>query len=313
MKLALAVHGGAWAIPDELLEACRAGVARALSSGWEVLSRGGTALDACQSAITALEDDPAFDAGLGSHLNRDARVQLDAVLMDGRTLNSGAIAGVERLRNPIQVARLVLERSEHILLVGSGAEQFAAEMDVPLCNPSELVIPREVALWFKRKEAAAVPAETPEKRSADAELPRQSGTVGAVALDAQGNLAAGTSTGGPPYKYPGRVGDSPLVGCGCYADNRTGAISTTGDGEAMVKLVMAKTASDFLAAGPSRPAGGLAPQPAAEKALALLTERTGGTGGLIIVDTQGRVGAAFTTPRMAHAFQTSESERIIRV
>ncbi|MFQ5926960.1 MAG: isoaspartyl peptidase/L-asparaginase family protein [Terriglobia bacterium] len=297
--MALAVHGGAWAIPDELLEACRAGVARSLSSGWEVLSRGGSALDACQSAIAVLEDDPAFDAGLGSHLNRDARVQLDAVLMDGRTLNSGAIAGVERLRNPIQVARLVLERSEHILLVGPGAEQFAAEMGVPLCNPSELVIPREVALWFKRSAGAA--------------LPRQSGTVGAVALDAQGNLAAGTSTGGPPYKYPGRVGDSPLVGCGCYADNRTGAISTTGDGEAMVKLVMAKTASDFLAAGPSRPAGGLAPQPAAEKALALLSERTRGTGGLIIVDAQGRVGAAFTTPCMAHAFQTSESERIIRV
>jgi len=290
MKLALAVHGGAWDIPPELVEPHRAGVARALERGWDVLTRGGSALDACEAAITLLEDDPALDAGIGSHLNRAGRVQLDAILMDGLSLKAGAIAAVERIRNPIQVARLVLERSEHMMLVGAGAEQFAREMGVKLCDPAELVVAREEALWSKNAQALAAGCPA--------------GTVGAAALDAQGNLAAGTSTGGPAYKHPGRVGDSPLIGCGCYADNRTGAVSTTGWGEAMMKVVMAKTASDLLGTG-------LDPHAVAEKALALLAERTAGTGGLIIVGRQGRVGAAFTTPRMAYAFRTSNSKPTI--
>lgn len=295
---ALAVHGGAWEIPDEAVDACRVGLARALDRGWEILMRGGSALDACQTAITLLEDDPAFDAGIGSHLNRDARVQLDAILMDGRTLKSGAIVAVERIRNPVQVARLVLERSEHMLLAGAGAEQFAVEMGLALCDPAELVVAREVEFWRRNKQEAearrqAVAGSVPKLRDG-------AGTVGAVALDSAGNLAAGTSTGGRPFKLPGRVGDSPLVGCGCYADNRTGAVSTTGDGEAMMKVVMAKTVIDFLA-------GGLDPQAAAEKALTLLAERTQCTAGLIIIDPSGRVGTAFTTPRMALAFRTSDS------
>jgi len=287
-RLALAVHGGAWEIPDEAVETCREGCRRALERGWEVLTKGGSALDACEEAIVLLEDDPIFDAGIGSHLNRAGQVQLDAILMDGRTLKAGAVAAVERIRNPVRLARLVLERSPHMMLVGPGAEQFAVEHGLTLCNPAELVVAREVELWEKsRQEASTAHIEA-----------QRSGTVGAVALDAAGNLAAGTSTGGPPYKYPGRVGDSPLIGCGCYADNLTGAVSATGLGEAIMKLVLAKTASDFLAAGPD-------PQAAAEKALALLTERTGGTGGLIIVDPAGRLGAAFTTPRMAYAYRTS--------
>jgi beta-aspartyl-peptidase (threonine type) len=178
-----------------------------------------------------------------------------------------------------------------MMLVGAGAERFASEMGVKLCEPAELVVPREQALWSQNAQALA--ANGP------------AGTVGAAALDGQGNLAAGTSTGGPAYKHPGRIGDSPLIGCGCYADNRTGAISTTGWGEAMMKVVMAKTASDMLGTG-------LAPQAVAEKALALLAERTAGTGGIIIVDQNGRVGAAFTTPRMAYAFRTSDSAPTIR-
>lgn len=297
-KLALVVHGGAWEIPAEAAAACRAGVGRALERGWAVLTRGGAAVEACEQAVLALEDDPAFDAGVGSHLNRDGRVQLDAILMDGHTLKAGAVAAVERLRNPIHVARLVLERSEHMLLVGPGAEQFAVEMGVSLCNPSELVIAREVERWYKQKHQASV---GPALRV------RSTGTVGAVALDAQGNLAAATSTGGTAGKYPGRVGDSCLIGCGCYADNGTGAVSATGYGEHIMKVVLAKTVNDLLAAGAE-------PQAAAERALALLGERTQGMGGLIVLDKSGRVGAAFTTPNMAHAFRTSDSsEPLVRL
>lgn len=292
---ALIVHGGAWEIPERAVEACRAGCRRALERGWTVLEKGGSAVEACEQAIVELENDPVFDAGVGSHLNRDGRVQLDAILMDGRTLKAGAIAAVERLRNPIQVARLVLDRSPHLLLVGPGAEQFAVEMGVSLCQASELVVAREVEVWYQHKheeDAGRTPAS------------QRAGTVGAGALDAQGNLAAGTSTGGTVYKYPGRVGDSALVGCGCYADNRAGAVSATGYGEAIMKMVLAKAASDLLVAG-------LAPQAAAEKVLAQLGERTEGKAGLIILDASGRVGAAFTTPRMAYAYRTADSADVV--
>ena len=296
--LALMVHGGAWEIPDRAVEACRAGCRRAVEQGWTVLEKGGSAVDACEQAIGELENDPVFDAGVGSHLNRDGQIQLDAILMDGRTLKAGAIAAVERLRNPIQVARLVLDRSPHLLLVGPGAEQFAVEMGVSLCQPSELVVAREVEIWYQHKH---------EEDASRSPASKQMGTVGAVALDAQGNLAAGTSTGGTVYKYPGRVGDSALVGCGCYADNRAGAISATGYGEAIMKVVLAKAASDLLAAG-------LAPQAAAEKVLAQLGERTDGKAGLILLDASGRVGAAFTTPRMAYAYRTADlPEPVVRV
>jgi len=227
-------------------------------------------------------------------------VQLDAILMDGSTLKAGAVCAVERLRNPIQVARLVLERSEHMMLVGPGAEQFAVEMGALLCNPSELVVAREVEHWYKLKH------ETDAARGHFTGSQRL-GTVGAVALDARGNLASATSTGGTACKFPGRVGDSALIGCGCYADNRTGAVSATGYGEAIMKVVLAKSVSDFLAAG-------LAPQEAAEKALAVLHERTTGTGGIIIVDPAGHIGAAFTTPNMAYASRAGEMrEPVVRV
>ena len=298
-KLALMVHGGAWTIPAEAAEACRVGCLRGLERGWAVLTTGGSAVDACEAAVIELENDPIFDAGVGSHLNRDGRVQLDAILMDGRTLKAGAVAAVERIRNPVKLARLVLERSEHLMLAGTGAEQFAVEMGVTLCNPSELVIAREVELWYKLKHESDI-----ARGHFSGE--QQAGTVGAVALDAQGNLAAATSTGGTACKYPGRVGDSSLIGCGCYADNASGAVSSTGYGEAIMKVVLAKAASDFLAAG-------LDPQTASEKAVALLGERTQGHGGLIVLDRSGRVGAAFSTPNMPYAFRTSDSQPVARV
>jgi L-asparaginase / beta-aspartyl-peptidase len=290
-KPSLIVHGGAWTIPDEAVAACQAGCRRALEAGWAILRRGGAAVEAVEAAIVVLEDDPTFDAGIGSHLNRDGRVELDAIIMDGATLNSGAVACVQRVRNPIRLARKVMESSEHLLFVGNGAEQFAVEQGMQLCEPETLVIPRELSAWKKCKA---------HNHSPEFHDMRSSGTVGAVARDAQGNIVAGTSTGGTCCKLPGRVGDSPLIGCGCYADTQAGGISCTGWGEAIMKIVMAKTAADFL-----RPPTGVAPlaaQAAAAEAVRLLAARARGTGGLIVLDCDGRPGMAFNTTRMAYGY-----------
>jgi L-asparaginase / beta-aspartyl-peptidase len=288
-NIAIVVHGGAWAIPSDLAETCRVGVLAGLERGWNVLCDGGSALDACEQAIVQLENDPVFDAGIGSHLNRDGHIQMDAILMDGVSLKSGAVVAVERIRNPIRLARLVLERSEHMMLAGDGAELFARENGLGLCDPAELVTAREAQIWSEKSGNLA-----------------NFGTVGAVAFDSQGNLASGTSTGGTLYKYPGRVGDSALIGCGCYADNLSSAISCTGHGESIMKLVLAKRACDFVGSG--KPA-----QEAADAAVSLLRTRTSGRGGLIIVDREGRVGAAFSTPNMAYAFKTSTTSGIFDI
>jgi beta-aspartyl-peptidase (threonine type) len=287
---AIVVHGGAWDVPPELREQCRQGIRRAVDRGWAALKEGRSAIDACEQAIMELEDEPVFDAGIGSHLNRDGRAQLDAILMDGASLKSGAVACVERLQNPIQLARRVLEQSEDMLLSGYGAERFATEHGLTLCDPSIFRITAEVQRWTEQSSKAA-----------------SFGTVGAVALDKTGNLASGTSTGGSIFKYPGRVGDSPIVGCGCYADNEGAAISSTGHGESIMKVVMAKMVNDLVA-------GGSSPQAAAAAAIALLTRRTSGQAGLIVLDRSGRLGAAFSTPNLVHAFRTGESaEPVVRV
>ena len=279
-NISLIVHGGAWEIPDHLIETCRKAVNRAVERGWNVLNRGGSALDACEQAIIELEDEPVLDAGVGSHLNRDGKAQLDAILMNGATLKSGAVVAVERIRNPIHLARTILEKSEHMLLAGYGAEQFAVEHGIGLCDPKDLITEAEARRWASLSGKVA-----------------NLGTVGAVALDSNGNLASGTSTGGTLFKYPGRVGDSALVGCGCYADNASAAISTTGHGESIMKVVLAKTANDLVA-------GGRTPQRAADDSILQLTKRTAGRGGLIIVDREGRVGFAYSTPNMAYAYRT---------
>jgi beta-aspartyl-peptidase (threonine type) len=306
MKPSLIIHGGAWSIPDEAVGDCRAGCRRALEVGWKILERGGSAMGAVEAAIVVLEDDPTFDAGVGSHLNRDGRVELDAMLMDGATLKAGAVAAVERVRNPIRLARRVLESCEHMMLVGAGAEQFAVEQGLPLCSPEELVIERERAAWSRCIGTAGHQSEF--------HLRHRHGTVGAVALDRQGGLVAGTSTGGTCCKRPGRVGDSPLVGCGCYADVEAGGVSCTGWGEAIMKIVMAKTAVDFLRRpaeflparlGESLPAESVA-QDAARACVRVLAERAHGTGGLILLDRDGRPGVAFNTPRMAYAYMSAD-------
>lgn len=237
----LLVHGGAWAIPDDAVEAHTFGVRSALLAGYALLERGATAVDAVEAAVAVLEDDDAFDAGRGSFLTRDGKVQLDALLMDGGvtgTMRAGGVACVERLRNPIHAARLVLEKSPHVYFVGRDAENFAAEQGMLLIDNSELVLDRERARLAdaQHKESAGLPDQTfSGAQETDKEAPgftsydaSSHDTVGAVALDAGGNLAAGTSTGGTLNKAPGRVGDSSLIGCGCYADNLSAAVSLTG-------------------------------------------------------------------------------------
>ncbi len=295
MRPSLIVHGGAWDIPDSAIEDCKAGCRRALEAGWQILSRGGRALDAVEAAIVALEDDPTFDAGIGSHLNRDGRVQLDAIVMDGATLKAGAVAAVERIRNPIRLARRVMEASGHMMLVGSGAEQFAAEQSLPLCSPEELILDRERVAWGRCRE---------DSHLAEFHFGHRHGTVGAVACDSQGNIVAGTSTGGTCCKLPGRVGDSPLIGCGCYADIAAGAASSTGWGEAIMKIVMAKAAVDLLRAGHP-------PRAAAEACVRLLAERVKGAGGIILLGRDGQPGFAFNTPHMACAYVASDGSPVV--
>jgi len=290
-KPVLVVHGGAWEIPEEDHPAHLEGCRRAAEAGWAVLLDGGSALDAIETAIRLMEDDPTFDAGVGSFLNAAGEVELDAIIMDGRDLNLGAVAAVQRVRHPVSLARLVMTESEHAMLVGYGAEAFAREHHMPICPPWELLVGRELERWREFQSGHGL-------RPPDYFTPM--GTVGAVALDRAGDLAAATSTGGTPNKLPGRIGDSPLVGCGAYADNRTAAASATGLGEALMKIVACKTACDGVGQG-------LTPQQAAEATIALLEERTGGHGGLIMVDRQGRVGIAHNTSHIAHAVVTMDA------
>jgi beta-aspartyl-peptidase (threonine type) len=310
----LLVHGGAWAIPDDAVEAHTFGVRSALLAGYALLERGATAVDAVEAAVAVLEDDEAFDAGRGSFLTREGKVQLDALLMDGGmtgTMRAGGVACVERLRNPIHAARLVLEKSPHVYFVGRDAENFAAEHGMPLIDNAELVLDRERERLAvaQHKERAGLPDQTFSGiQETDKEAPglisydasshdtgydaSSHDTVGAVALDAGGNLAAATSTGGTLNKAPGRVGDSSLIGCGCYADNLSAAVSLTGWGEPIMKLVLGKWAVDRVLAGD-------APDVAAQAAIAYLFRRLGGHGGIILLGPDGRYGLAHNTPRMA--------------
>ena len=291
----LVVHGGAWAIPEDMVEGHLNGVRNAIVAGWQALSRGGSALDAVEEAVVILEDDETFDAGRGSFLNRDGKVQLDAFIMEGATLRGGGVGGVERLRNPIRAARKILSESPHVYFVAEGAERFAAEHGIALCDNQDLVIPREVER-LRSFQAQAI-GETP-----DLFAPAIShDTVGAVALDRDGNLAAATSTGGTLNKAPGRLGDSSLIGCGCYADNESAAASLTGWGEPIMKLVLAKWSADRVLAGNL-------PEWVSQEAMNYLKARVNGHGGIILLDAKGHIGIAHNTPRMAWALKTTKRE-----
>jgi len=293
----LLIHGGAWAMPDEAVAAHEAGIANALAAGYAVLDKNGSAVDAVEAAVAVMEDDETFDAGRGSFLTSDGRVQMDALLMNGENLRTGGVACVEQLRNPIHAARLVLDRSPHVYFVAEGAEQFAEQHGMALCDNSDLVIPRELERLRKAQAAERAGHGDTTFSGPRAAEHHSHDTVGAVALDAHGNLAAGTSTGGTLNKAPGRVGDSSLIGCGCYADNHSAAVSLTGWGEPIMKLVLGKWAVDRVAAGAS-------PDEAARAAIAYLFDRLGGHGGIILLGPDGRMGLAHNAPRMAWGIRT---------
>jgi beta-aspartyl-peptidase (threonine type) len=304
MGFALIVHGGAGTIGSERYDAARKGCRSAALAGWKILMQGASALDAVQAAIVALEDNPSFNAGNGAVLTHDGHAQLDAGLMDGSSLDVGAIAGVERIKNPIVLARSVLT-SPHVLLMGTGAETFAENNGIPVYEASELISTAQYARWRRGYRtgddvnAATSPDPVTVADPADSGLVHvdghKHGTVGAVAVDREGRIAAGASTGGIAAKHPGRIGDTPLPGCGFYAEDGLGGVSSTGHGEDFIRLVLARRALDFLATGYSA-------QAAASAAIRLLDNRVQGSGGLILLDAEGRVGYARNTLTMAHAF-----------
>src|ERR1700686_989241 len=319
MKPALIVHGGCWDIPDAAVPACKSGCERALPAGWPTPEAGGPALNAVEAAVVILEDDPVFDAGYGSHLNLDGRVECDAIVMNASTLRAGAVATLQHVRNPVRLARKVLENCPHMMLVAEGAERFAHEQGIKLCANEELVTDAEREAWSKCQM---------DKHASAFHRGHEQGTVGAVAMDRHGQLFAATSTGGTCCKLPGRVGDSPLIGCGCYADREAGGVSCTGYGEAIMKIVMAKTAADFLrhSADGNKTAAALSSQPTAppqsatESAMAaarasvdILAHRTQATGGLILLDREGNPGWAFNTPRMAYGYVQSDGRIVTAV
>ena len=279
---AIVVHGGAGADPSQAPE-FRQGVRAAVLAGWRVLAAGGGALDAVEGAVRALEDDPRFNAGRGSVLTRDGTIETDASIMEGDRLQCGAVAALPGIvANPVAVARKVLESRQHVLLVAHGALAFARSVGIPECDPASLVTDRQ------RKRHAEL-ARTPTSPAG--------GTVGAVALDRSGTIAAATSTGGTPGKLPGRVGDSALIGCGTYADSSLGGVSCTGDGEAIIRVVLGHRALRYLKDADD-------PDYAAKVAVDLLVEEGVGQGGLILIDWRGRPGYATSTRLMPVAIMS---------
>lgn len=287
MKPTIIVHGGAgsWDLNSERIQigmdACRA----AALAGQKVLLEGGSALDAVETAVNVLEDCPALDAGKGSYPNANGNIEMDALIMDGRTLNMGAIASVELVQYPISLARRVMTDTKHTFIVGAGASQFADSINFPRCTIADLISDLTTDPNMPNEHASGPIGDT----------------VGAIAIDAEGNIAAATSTGGTRGKMPGRVGDSPLVGSGGYADNHSAGVSATGQGEAIMKLILSKQVCDYVASG-------LSAQAACDAAIQLLTERTGAEGGLIAIDHRGQVGFAFNTTAMPHAYVVEDGE-----
>ncbi|WP_027891227.1 isoaspartyl peptidase/L-asparaginase family protein [Calidithermus chliarophilus] len=275
MRPAVIIHGGAEAIPEEQREAFRRGLGQAVEAGWEVLEAGGSAVDAVEAAVRVMEAAPVFNAGRGSMLNADGEVEMDAGLMEGEGLNVGAVGAIQGVRHPVSVARALLYE-EPILLVSDGARRFAQERHAELCDPEALITFERLREWEQKQ--------------------RTNNTVGCVALDREGHLAAGVSTGGTGDNPKGRLGDSPLPGCGFYADDRLGGTALTGDGEQIARVVLARTAVEFLRQH--------APEEAAVMALQVLG-RVGGEAGIIVLDTQGRVGWAHNSPNMACAYRTA--------
>ncbi|HAA55999.1 MAG TPA: peptidase T [Myxococcales bacterium] len=286
--VAMIVHGGAWNIPDAEWKPHLDGVNKALMLGMESLHAGGHALDAVIRAITYLEEDPVFDAGVGSVLNEAGRVQMDAGLMCGTTLQVGAVAAVETCHSAIEAAHLVLQDDRAVFLVGEGADQFARSRGAAQRDPEALIISRERERFSHCEQL---------DQDALAEYLREDmvgDTVGAIALDAEGHIVAGNSTGGTTYKYVGRVGDSPLPGAGFLADNTLGGVCCTGWGEYIIRSTLASRVMGLMAVD-------VPAMSAAQSAVDVMVERLQGKAGVICLHRDGGIGAAHSTPRMAWA------------
>lgn len=282
MSPSLILHGGAGAQDPNLRDARLQGLRRAFDAAWTILQQGGSALDAVVRAVVELENEPVFNAGVGSCLTEDGDIEMDASVMEGTTLRVGAVGAVRTVRNPILLAKALLETERHIFLVGDGAERFARVQGFPATTRAELMTERQWQRWRAAKTTG------------------EPGTVGAVALDKAGHLAAATSTGGIFNKQTGRIGDSPIIGAGTYADDSLGASSATGQGEAIIRTTLTRTAVEFLR-------GGKDPMQAAKMALELLKKRTDGEGGLVLLDPFGRVGYAYNTAAMSLAFVSGDT------
>lgn len=303
-KPVIVVHGGAGAWNPERSQPGLEGVKKAAKTGFEILKHGGSAVDSVMEAVAVMEDGGAFNAGYGSSLNIDKRVEMEASIMDGKTLKAGAVGLLEDIRNPVRLARIVMEKTDHVFVVGEGAEKLAEMFNLERREPTtelrlEYYEKQRKALLegkFKLPKLAKLIKSYPELFTLE--------TVGAVALDKEGNVAAATSTGGFPLKLSGRIGDSPLIGCGTYADNQVGACSATGVGEMAIRLVLAKTVCNFMENGKTA-------QEAVELAVSLVNRRipdTYNSMGLIAVDVYGRVGAAHNSPNLCWTYITPETQ-----
>ncbi len=291
MQPLLIVHGGAWNIPPKLQAAHLRGCAQAVRRVYPLLQEGLPALDAVEQAVNILEEDPTFDAGRGAFLNARGEIELDAIIMDGRTLQFGAVAAVQNILHPVSAARLIMEKTEHCFLVGKGAQEFLWAQGFPEVPPETLLTERELAFYRQIREDPHFTTRRPFD-------PSPQDTVGAVALDREGNLAAATSTGGTPRKMPGRVGDSPLPGAGAWADNQHGAASATGWGEAIMQVLLSRTVCDLFATQ--------TPRKAARQAIEILHTRVNGRGGLIAITPDGEYAFHHNTRKMAFALYHPE-------
>jgi L-asparaginase / beta-aspartyl-peptidase len=294
-KFALAIHGGAGTIErskltPELERAYSNGLERSLRAGYDILKGGGSGLDAVEAAVRVLEDDPHFNAGKGAVFTDAGTNELDAAIMDGKTLKAGAVASVKRVKNPISLARLVMEKSPHVMMDCAGAEAFAAQMGVELVDPKYFYTEERWQALQRIKEAEKKAGSAGGKKFIISDQDRH-GTVGAVALDQAGNVAAATSTGGMTNKRAGRIGDSPVIGAGTYANNATCAVSATGDGEYFIRAVVSHDISALIEYR------GMSLGEAAQQVLDKVA-KLGGTGGLIAVDRNGNIAQPFNTSGM---------------
>jgi beta-aspartyl-peptidase (threonine type) len=304
-KPVIVVHGGAGNIAPERSQPVLEGIKKAANTGFEVLKNGGDAVESVMEAVMVMEDDGAFNAGYGSSLNIEKHVEMDASIMDGKTLQAGAVALLNDIKNPVRLARIVMEKTDHVFVAGKGAEKLANLFKLEKRDPISLL--RLNYYEQQKKTLLEGKFELPKLAGLIKNYPGflESDTVGAVALDKDGNVAAATSTGGFPLKFPGRIGDSPLIGCGNYADNHAGACSVTGIGEIAIRLVLAKTVCNYIEAGRTA-------QEAAECAIKLVNKRMPAdynSMGLIALDGQGRIGAAHNSPNLCWAYVTLEKQK----